>query len=178
MLTTEIVTKNRTYFAELEVLAKEAFPPEEYLSPSTLLEMSQGENFDFIALLDNENFVGFMVVQTHNRMAYLFFLAIASQFRGNGYGGKAIALLKDLYPDKTQVVDFEMPDPTAQNNAQRLKRRQFYLRNGYKETGLFLSYFGVDYEVMSMSDDFNDDDYKALMKSIQLENFKPIYWRK
>ena len=50
--------------------------------------------------------------------------------------------LKAEYPQKKQVVDFEMLDETAENSRQREKRRNFYLRNGYKETGFFLSYLG------------------------------------
>ena len=107
------------------------------------------DNFDFFALTDGDAFVGFMVVQTHKDLAYLFFLAIDPSCRAKGYGSRAVETLRALYPGKTQVVDFEMLDSEAPNNEQRIKRRQFYLRNGYKETGLFLSYLGVDYEVFA-----------------------------
>lgn len=44
--------------------------------PSKLVNMAKADNFDFLALLDENKFVGFMVVQTYEDMAYLFFLAI------------------------------------------------------------------------------------------------------
>ena len=69
-----------------------------------------------------------------------------------------------------------MLDNTADNNKQRIKRKEFYLRNGYKETGLFLSYLGVDYEVMCMDDEFHVEEFKELMKTIQVEGFNPRYW--
>ena len=83
-------------------------------------------------------------------MAYLFFLAIEGALRSKGCGAEAVALLKTLYPGKTQVVDLEMPDDRAENSAQRIRRRAFYTRCGYRATGQFLSYLGVDYEVLCM----------------------------
>lgn len=175
-LNTQPITENSPYWAAINALALEAFPPEEYLAPTALVDMAQAENFDFLALLDEEVFVGFMVVQTHNDLAYLFFLAIDPSCRTKGYGSLAIETLKVQYPDKKQVVDFEMLDEKAENYAQREKRRRFYLRNGYHETGHFLSYLGVDYEIFCMDENFVLDDFKELMSTLHIEGFNPIYF--
>ena len=71
-----------------------------------------------------------------------------------------------------------MLDDSANNSVQRERRRNFYLRNGYKETGFFLSYLGVDYEVFCMDDDFDQETFKAMMKTIQVKGFKPKYFCK
>lgn len=172
------ISADSPYLDAVNALAIEAFPPEEYLSPETLIEMSKEEDFDFWALLDGEKFVGFMAVQTHKDLAYLFFLAIDPACRANGYGSLAIETLKAKYPDKKQIVDFEMLDETAENYDQRQKRRNFYLRNGYLETGHFLSYLGVDYEIFCMDENFILDDFKELMSTISVEGFAPIYFTK
>ena len=177
-LNTEHITVNNRFWDEVNALAKEAFPPEEYLAPSKLVKMANADNFDFLALTDNDSFVGFMVVQTYQNLAYLFFLAINSTCRSKGYGSRAIETLKAEYPDKKQVVDFEMLDNTANNYRQREKRREFYLRNGYKETGLYLTYYGVDYEVFCMDEDFEPEVLKAMMKTIQVKGFNPKYFYK
>lgn len=176
ILGTQHIYPNSPFWTKIHALAKEAFPPEEYLAPEVLVKMAEDDQFDFLALTENETFVGFMVVQTYKSLSYLFFLAIDSRVRAMGYGSRAIETLKERYPDKKQVVDFEMIDEAASNNPQRIKRKAFYLRNGYKETGLFLSYYGVDYEVMCMDDLFNEDDFKGLMKNIQVEGFNPRYF--
>ena len=175
-LNTEHITENNRFWNEINRLAKEAFPPEEYLAPTELVKMSKADNFDFLLLTDEKRFVGFMVVQTYKNMAYLFFLAIDSASRSKGYGSYAIEALKQSYPDKKQVVDFEMLDEKADNYEQRKKRRAFYLRNGYKETGLFLSYLGVDYEVFCMEEDFDTEEFKEMMRTIQVEGFNPKYF--
>lgn len=172
------ITEASPFWNKVNILAKEAFPPEEYLAPSELVKMAQADNFDFLALLDGDVFVGFMVVQTYRDMAYLFFLAIGAQSRGKGYGSQAIETLRAEYPDKIHTVDFEMLDDAAPNREQRERRREFYLRNGYRETGLFLSYLGVDYEVFCMGNSFDSDTFKAMMGTIQVEGFHPRYFYK
>lgn len=162
----------------MNALAKEAFPPKEYLAPSKLVEMAKADDFDFLALTDNNSFVGFIVVSTYQNLAYLFFLAIVSTCRSKGYGSQVIKTLKTKYPNKKQVVDFEMLDDRENNYKQREKRREFYLRNGYKETGTFLTYLGVDYEVFCMDKDFEPEVFKEMMKTIQVNGFNPKYFYK
>lgn len=176
-LNIEHITTSHRFWHEIAALAIEAFPPEEYLPPEKLVNMAEKDEFDFLALIDEGKFVGFMVVQTYGNLSYLFFLAINSAYRSKGYGSRAIETLKEAYPNKQQVVDFEMLDDTANNNEQRIKRKEFYIRNGYKETGMFLSYLGVDYEVMCMDDKFNEEEFKELMKTIQVEGFNPRYFK-
>lgn len=177
-LQTEQITENGCFWEKVNALAKEAFPPEEYIAPVRLAEMAKAEDFDFLALTDDGSFVGFMAVRTYRDLAYLFFLAIDASCRSKGYGSRAIETLKAAYPGKKQIVDFEMPDDAAGNRVQREKRREFYLRNGYRETGLFLSYLGVDYEVFCMEEDFDAEMFKAMMETIQVEGFHPRYFRK
>ncbi len=177
-LNTQPITEKSPYWATVNALAIEAFPLEEYLAPATLAEMAKAENFDFLALLDGEKFVGFMVVLTHRDMAYLFFLAIDPACRGKGYGSRAIETLEAQYPDKKQVVDFEMLDEKAKNYTQREKRRKFYLQNGYLETGHFLSYLGVDYEIFCMDESFVLDNFKELMSTLHIPGFDPVYFTK
>ena len=177
-LNTEHITASNRFWDKVNALAKEAFPPEEYLAPTKLVVMATADDFDFLALSDKDSFVGFMVVQIYQDLAYLFFLAIDSSCRSKGYGSRAIETLKAEYPNKKHIVDFEMLDDTSNNNEQRAKRREFYLRNGYKETGLFLSYLGVDYEVFCMDDDFEPEEFKSMMAAIRVDGFNPKYFTK
>lgn len=177
-LNTEHITCDSRFWRDVNMLAKEAFPPEEYLAPSELVKMAEEDGFDFLALTDQDVFVGFMAVKIYREMAYLFFLAIAPDFRSKGYGNRAIETLRAEYPGKKQVVDFELPDVAADNGEQREKRRNFYLKNGYRETGLFLTYLGVNYEVFCMNEDFDPETFKAMMNTIRVDNFKPSYFRK
>ncbi len=176
-MNTRRITREFDDIALVENLAKEAFPPEEYLAPSKLIEMSEAGIVDFLALYDEGTFVGFMAISLYEKLCYMFFLAIRSAHRSKGYGGKALALLDERYLHKQQVVDFERIDFRAANNQQRLARKAFYLRNGYKETGKFISYLGVDYEILCKSESFSYDAFQRMMKTFPIEGFCPKYFK-
>lgn len=177
-LRAERITADFSDKAAVEALAFEAFPPEEYLAPDKLIEMSREDGFDFWALYDGALFVGFMAVKCFGAMAYLFFLAIEKPLRAQGYGGRALETMKELYPDAQRVVDFEMPDSAAPNARQRESRRHFYLKNGYRPTGRFLSYLGVDYEIFCADESFDFTRFQALMSTLKIDGFHPCYFAK
>lgn len=161
---------------KVESLAKEAFPPEEYIAPKEILEMAERKEIDFLGLYDKETYVGFMVVSIYENMCYLFFLAIDNKIRSKGYGSKALEILNEIYNNKQQVVDLEKIDITSENNEQRILRKSFYLRNGYKETGKFISYLGVDYEILCKDERFEFETFKRLMKRFKIKGFNPKYF--
>lgn len=76
ILRTIAVTKDFSDIEKVNLLAKEAFPPEEYLSPDTMIEMSKEDDFDFWALYDEDTFVGFMAVKTHKICLIYSFLPL------------------------------------------------------------------------------------------------------
>lgn len=172
------VSKNMAGYKRIEDLAKEAFPPAEYLAPAEMVEMAKRSDFDFWALYDEKRFVGFTAIERYQNMAYLFFLAIDSACRDCGYGTRAIETIQALYPGAQQVVDMEMLDDKAENHVQRVKRREFYMRNGYKPTGHFLSCFGVDYEIFCMDNNFNIDLFQEMMATNAPKGFKPKYFER
>lgn len=177
-LKTVSVKKDMTDYEKIEELAKEAFPPKEYLAPSVLVKMAKSPEFDFLALYDEVKFVGYIAVRRFKKMTYLFFLAIDPESRSQGYGGRAIETVKALYPDTQQVVDMEMLDENADNAEQREKRCNFYLRNGYRPTGHYLSYFGVDYEILCVDDDFDFELFRQMMKHLAIPGFRPKYFER
>lgn len=165
------------YMDSLCVLAKEAFPPQEYIAPQELIKMAQSDEFDFWALYDDECFIGFMVVMTHKTIAYLFFLAIDPSLRSQGYGEAALSKLQQTYPSFQHVVDMELLDNKADNIQQRIARRNFYIHNGYKPTGQYLSYFEVSYEVLCKDDQFNSALFKKLLARVPVKDFVPHFFR-
>lgn len=47
-LNTEYITESNRFWEKINTLAREAFPPEEYISPSELVKMAESDNFDFL----------------------------------------------------------------------------------------------------------------------------------
>ncbi len=172
------VTNDFPDFDKIEALAKEAFPPSEYVPPRAFLMNAAKNEVDFWALYDKEQFVGYVVVRHKMGFAYLFFLAIVKEVRNKGYGTKALKLLEDLYPGDTQIVDFEMVDENAENYDVRVRRKNFYLRNGYKEINLFYYFNGENFEIMSKSLPFDFEKFQDMMSSFIGMGFNPQFFKK
>ncbi len=161
---------------QLDELALEAFPPEEYLAPEKVLELSQKSELDFWGVYDNDRFVGFCVTVLHRSMVYLFFLAITPENRSKGYGSLILSLLSDIYKSYQFTVDFEMVEENAPNYDQRVKRKQFYMKNGFHETGHFLTYFGVSYEILCKNMAFDIQMFKEMLRALPIEGFNPVFF--
>lgn len=160
----------------LDGLALEAFPPEEYLAPAEIIEMSLKTDLDFWGLYDKDSFIGFCVIVRYADIAYLFFLAITPENRSKGYGSTILATLSEQYKSSRFVVDFEMIEEQAPNAEQRIRRKDFYLRNGFRETGHFLAYFGVSYEVLCKNKDFDFQTFKKMLFHIPIDGFNPVFF--
>lgn len=125
--------------------------------------MAQQDGLFFYAIYDRLAFVGFMVVMIHKTMVYLFFLAIDLSQRSYGYGSHILKDMRNLYPSFQYVVDMEMIDKEAKNNPQRISKRNFYIRNGYKPIRYFISYFDVSYEILCYGRNFDFELFRKLI---------------
>ena len=96
--------------------------------------------------------------------------------RSKGYGKQALEEFKKLYKDYQLVLDLELIDKNAKNNEQRIKRKNFYIKNGYKETGKGVYYFGVYYVILCAEDNLNFELFKELMKEVKGLDFNPKYF--
>ena len=93
---------------------------------------------------------------------FLLYLVVNDKIHSIGYGSEILSCLKRIYPENTIIFNVENPNTNADNNEQRIKMVNFYLKNGFQLT---------DYELLD-----GDDVYSVLSsdKNISLENYKSI----
>ena len=147
-------------------LYEEAFPPVERMPFDLMLEINRQENADLCSVYDDDEFIAFYLLITHNRVAYVSFLAVVPAKRGQNYGSQILDYIRNSYPGYSLLIDEEPVVEDSDNYEQRLARERFYLRNGFKSTGYIVTAYGVDYEILSTSDSFELDDYKNIFASI------------
>ena len=58
------------------------------------------------------------------------------------------------------IVDIERENPRAANEAQREKRRRFYLKNGYRATEVRYSWRQEEYEILSFGGAVTRPDFE------------------
>ena len=168
-------------FDDLELLKKlneEAFPKDERLEVDRLIQLADENLVEFVAVYDDEEFIGFYSLTVYHPSVYLFFIAILPEKRSKGYGTKTLQLLNQIYSKDQIVLDLEIIDETADNIKQRKSRKQFYLRNGYQESKYYMTYSNMTFELLCNSLPFQKQDFINLLETIKSPHFQPIVYLK
>lgn len=155
----------RKYKSQVRRLYRSAFPANERAPLIMLLKRADTGRDSFYAITENGEFAGLVYTIESDKMVYVFFLAVEEQKRGCGLGAKILDKLRVMHPDKPVALEIEDMDETdAENYADRIRRLNFYKRNGFVQLGIKLNEFGVNYELLGTENGVTKDDFLALMK--------------
>lgn len=149
MLHIEKVHSKSPDLSALLDLYLEAFPSNERIPMALLLQKAKKDFVDFVAFYEEKNFVGFAYLITYQDLTFIYYLAVDPAQRSKGYGQAALAQIAERYPHHRLVLNIEEPDPEADNYEQRVKRKQFYLSNGYRNADYRLIHAKDRYEVLA-----------------------------
>lgn len=152
--------KDRKYFEQIN---EEAFPLSERMSFDEIFNFAANTDTDVIGIYDKVNPIGFAVLLKNAKCGYVYFVAIDHRMRSKGYGSAAIQKLMKVYPKLQLVLDFEIIDEKVENNEQRVRRKNFYLRNGFHETGNYTMLGDERFEVVCNGGELNKTALKDLL---------------
>lgn len=153
-------SKDRKYFEQIN---NEAFPLSERMSFDEIFAFATHTNTDILGIYNDENPIGFAVLLKNEECGYIYFIAIDSRKRGEGYGSATMQKMMELYPELQLVLDFEVIDENAENNEQRVRRKNFYLRNGFHETGNYTMLRDDRFEVVCSGGELRKAALKDLL---------------
>lgn len=166
MIKIKPIIPDSTDAEKASMINREAFPPLEYISLEELFSISEKGDGEVLGFYHEEELTGFAWTIRNARSAYIFFLAIDARYRGQGYGTQSVNALFRYYSEKQVVLDFEIPDPAAENYEQRIRRKAFYLRCGFHETGRFTMLRGERFEVVCNGGPLDTDSFSEIVKLI------------
>ena len=95
----------------------------------------------------------------NRKMIFIMFLAVDESLRAKGYGSAILKEIKNRYPDKKIMVSIEPCDDSAPDIEVRKRRKAFYRKNGYGETGYMIKLSGVVQEIMITNGDFDKKEF-------------------
>lgn len=172
------VWENDPLLPRLEDISRDAFPPCEYMPLSDFFPMPPALGVDILAMEEGGRICGFTVLLIMHRCVYIWYLAVAPECRGMGYGSRTLSMLPGLYPGCQIVVDFEAIDPSAPNNDQRIRRTGFYRRCGMQMTTLRLHYMETEFVAawMGAGEGFDRQGFLSLLDRLHqlLPWFDPV----
>lgn len=161
------LTTNSKDIEYFEQINEEAFPVSERTSFDEIFALASDTNTDVIGIYDDKKPVGFAVVVKNQECGYIFYLAIDSHARSKGYGSAALQKLREFYSELQLILDFEEIDENAENIAQRIRRKKFYLRNGFHETGNYtIMHQDIRFEVVCTDGELQKDAFVDLIHVI------------
>lgn len=166
-LRSESIIKNPKEIEKIKELYHEAFPKSERMPMRFLLRKAKKDFVDFLAIYDDEVFIGFTYIITEGSLIYVLYLAIDESVRSKGYGSRVLAQIKEMYSNNRIILIIEVTDETAANYEQRVTRKNFYIRNGYQSSGLIYQDRWGLYEVMLNGDTVESEAFYHLLKKFQ-----------
>ena len=137
---------NKRIKKDVKPLFISAFPKEERPPAFIFFKNANRDTQDLYAYYDNDEFIGFASLTYYKDIVYIFFLAVSENKRNQGYGSKILNLIKEEYKDKVILLCYEEVDDKYPDNEMRIKRKNFYRKNGFIDNGVKTNEFGVIFE--------------------------------
>lgn len=159
-------------FGSIRKLYHTAFPPIEQFPFSFLYRKSLSKSIDFIALYDDNKLLGLLYITKSGETSIVFYFAILDDLRNQNYGSRVLEWLQANSKTKNISLILEWQDPSADNYEIRKRRKAFYLRNGFKETGLVHKSLDKtsQYEIISTTGELNHNEYLDAIKKLYPQN--------
>ena len=129
----------------------EDFPPAERRPLSAILRLRRRGDYDTWGVFDGDALAAYAFLWRGAGCALLDYLAVCRDARGQGYGTRALELVKGQYSPVPLLAEVEAPEESAPpgENALRQRRLNFYQRAGFAPLGYQAVLFGVRYDMLS-----------------------------
>lgn len=165
MLTIKKITPDTENLAEIQRLYEQSFPKNERRPFQHVFTMPQ-ESMEPLALYDGSVFCGFVCLLNGTTLSHIIYFAIEENLRNRGYGSMALQAIHAYKPNHRIIADLEFDTEKASNSEQRRKRKQFYLRNGYKETAIYYRWRKEDYEILSYGGQVTKEEFEIFWEQV------------
>lgn len=156
-----------------KALQQKAFPKEEQYPFWILRLMALRKGIDYLAHYDKNLFCGISYTSSTDNMMYILYLAVNDENRSKGYGTRILNKLKEIGAGREITLNVEPLDETADNYIQRVRRMEFYNRNGFHDTGYRLLDVTGEYAILSTAYEFSSKEYKKAISKIGMNLYKP-----
>ena len=164
MLEMRLIKKGSPDVSKVEELIHTLFPKSEQIPMAFLLSRAEKDFVDFLAFYNEDEFVGFTYSITNNGVTFIQYLAVDSRVQSKGYGSMILRQIKVQYPNNRLVLNLEMLDEEAENSEQRIKRRAFYAKNGYEDTGIITTVHGNTLDTLILGGTATIEELQVLLK--------------
>lgn len=154
----------------------EAFSNNERMPFPMMAAMSKLWNTSFFGFYDGDIPCGLVYLAFNGKLVFIMFLAVDKSLRSKGYGSYILRWIKEKFPSKKIIVSIEPCDENADDAEIRKKRKAFYIKNGYKETGYMMRLNGIEQEIIITNGDFVKKEFRSFFALYSNGTVYPKIW--
>ena len=171
-----IADEGAQYKWQLYDLYDKAFPEQEKKPLQVMEQLVADGKMEMLVLVDEDEFAGLAInlIDEEQNRALLDYYAIAHEKRNGGYGSKGLEVLLERFKNYKYIFEIETQDEKAENAEERKRRKAFYLRNGLKETGLFVNVYDTDFELLTPDGELTFWEYVDFLREVMYEEYVEI----
>lgn len=151
---------------EIKDLYIESFPKIERI-PFVILRILDKKDVDFFGIYDEGKFVGIAYNFKYKDIVYILYLAVSKEVRQQGYGSHILNGIKEMYKKNRIILNIEEILEDSDNYEQRVKRKNFYIKNGFYDLNYTVTEVGVEYEMLCYNEDnkiVSKEEYNNLLR--------------
>ena len=149
---------------KIRTLYQQAFPKNEQTNLTWLFDdLHKGIIYGYY---QEEKLIGFTILCIHHQIVSILYLAVKEEYRNLGYGSMILEDLSKKYVSNRIMLDIEQIKE-CKNKEQRIKRKQFYLRNGFQETKVCYTWQKEDYIILCKNGRIGDKEFWSFWNSLK-----------
>ena len=133
---------------EVRSLYMSSFPPEERIPYGNTMR-TFGRGGDLEIFTDDGQFIGFCYSFEFGNSVFLVYIATLPGLRGKGYGARMLDEMRRIKSGRNMFLVLEGTDGSSEDGM-RIRRRNFYLRNGCTDTGVRILSDDVYFDSMNV----------------------------
>lgn len=150
---------NKKRLEQMEQLYLRSFPKNERKPFSLIVNVREKGLGDMWSLEEDGESVGLAITVNYEDRVLLDYFAIEEEKQGMGYGSAAIQTLLTHYQRKRLLIEIESTKDQAENSKERIRRKEFYHRNGFTDLDFMVELFGVRMEMLSNQRNVTFEEY-------------------
>ena len=150
-------------------LYRAAFPGCERKPFRMIVTMARRGKTDVWYAESGGRFAGFASTINGESIILLDYLAVDKKRRGRGEGSRILQALKENYAGEGLFVEIESPFENVPDRRMRLRRKNFYMTNGFAPADVMADVFGVHMELLCFNCSMDFSSYHAFYR----DNYSP-----
>lgn len=155
----------------------EAFPKNERMPFLMMVAMSKLWNTQFFGFYDGDTPCGLIYLASNSKIVFVMFFAVNQCLRSKGYGSSILQQIEKMYSNKKIIISIEPCDDNDPDIALRRRRKSFYMRNGYQETGYMMKLGGMEQEIIITNGAFVKSELRLFFIFYSFGSMYPNIWK-